>query len=184
VARLSKEIAAHAAAPNPFSSYVFFNRTRREIALSPYSILSEIGTVHSPYLDHDVFDLLLSLPGRMFLDHKFHSDAIDRAFPEYAGVPYSISGNAPIQPLTLTSKRRWRRFAWDVLRYCCAGTSLLSKGYFLPRLLRCLCDDNYLPSIRWLGPPAVYLFQLELFWKHRRDPLSRLWSKRIQLLEH
>jgi hypothetical protein len=169
VARLTKELTQHTSAPNPFSSFVFWNRTRREIALSTYGILAEVGTVFSPYLDHAVYDLLAGLPGRMFADHTFHTDAINRAFPNYAHIPYSEKlDHTVVEAGSPASRRSWRRFTVDVFHHCVLGrSSLLNKWYLLPRLLRCLCDSRYLPSILWLGPPSVYLHQLELFRTHQ-----------------
>ena len=44
--------------------------------------------VLAPYLDHDLFDFLASLPAAMLLDREFHSDAIRRGYPEYEDVRY------------------------------------------------------------------------------------------------
>jgi asparagine synthase (glutamine-hydrolysing) len=165
VARLTKELSKHTSAPNPFSAFVFWNRTRREIALSTYGILSEVGIVFSPYLDHAVFDLLAGLHGRMFVDHTFHTEAINRGFPSFALIPYSGKVDHTVTEANSPASRlSWRRFTVDVLRHCVLRRStLLNKWYLLPRLLRCLCDSRYLSSILWLGPPSVYLHQLELF---------------------
>jgi hypothetical protein len=37
--------------PNPLSSFFFWSRTRREIALGPYRMLCGNAVVHSPYVD-------------------------------------------------------------------------------------------------------------------------------------
>ena len=59
---LRAELAKHADAPNPVASFFFWNRTRREVSLIPYGLLRTIPTVHSPFLDHDLYDLMTSLP--------------------------------------------------------------------------------------------------------------------------
>ena len=56
----------------------------------PYGILRNVSTVYTPYLDHEVFDLLSSLPPVIFEDHAFHDDAIARAYPEFADLPYAV----------------------------------------------------------------------------------------------
>ena len=83
-ARLTEELRHHLDAPNPIGSYVFWNRTRREIALVPFGIWNAAGRVVTPYLDPAVYDLLASLPAEMFLDKRFHPDAIRRAYPAHA----------------------------------------------------------------------------------------------------
>jgi len=89
VARIGRVAAKHLAANNPVTSYFFWNRTRRSIAMIPYAILANVGTVYTPYLDHEVFDLLSSLPPAIFEDHAFHEDAIVRAYPKFVDVPYA-----------------------------------------------------------------------------------------------
>ena len=88
VARLARELALHAGAPNPIGSFFFWNRTRREIGLASYRILSQHVEVLSPYLDHELFDFLTSLPASLMLDREFHSDTIRRAYPAYDDVRY------------------------------------------------------------------------------------------------
>lgn len=88
VAEMTAELERHAAAPNPVSSFYFWNRTRREIALAPHALLNGSGTVFCPYVDHDVYDLLASLPADMFLDHEFHTQAIHRAHPGFRAIPF------------------------------------------------------------------------------------------------
>ena len=84
-AALKRELDKHLGAPNPVSSYVFWNRTRREISLFGFKIL---GNVRMPYLDDDVYDHLAALPASHFLDKTFHTEAIHRAFPQYSDIPF------------------------------------------------------------------------------------------------
>ncbi len=86
--RLLEELPKHAEAANPFGSYRFWNRTRRETALSPYVLLGGIETVYLPYLDPELFDFLTSLPVSVMIDGNFHTDTIARAYPEYAHLRY------------------------------------------------------------------------------------------------
>jgi hypothetical protein len=88
VDRIAAELTRHADAANPIGSFAFWNRTRRAIGLVPYAVLSRLGTVFAPHLDHDLYDFLASLPVGLVLDHRLHTDAIRRAYPAYAGVPY------------------------------------------------------------------------------------------------
>src|SRR5207244_9022442 len=87
--RMTQELKRHSDAPNPVTSFFFWNRTRRKIATHSYRILARVGEVFSPYLDHDVFDLLSGLPPEVFLDHTFHTEAIHRAYPRYAALPFA-----------------------------------------------------------------------------------------------
>jgi asparagine synthase (glutamine-hydrolysing) len=88
VKRLAREIAKHAATHNPVTSFYFWNRTRRKIALTPYAMLAAIPNVISPFLDHELFDFLISLPAEIIVDHSFHTDTIRLAYPEFASIPF------------------------------------------------------------------------------------------------
>lgn len=88
---LQAEIAKHFDAPNPVSSYLFWNRTRREIAHSGSRIL---GAAEAPYIDDAVYDHLTSLPADYFLDRTFHTETIDRMFPQYRDIPYDNNSSS------------------------------------------------------------------------------------------
>jgi len=157
VHHLARELAKHADAPNPVSSFYFWNRTRREIALAPYSILKAVPVVYSPYLDHHLYDFLASLPGSMFLDQQFHTDTIAKAFPHFATTPYA-SKTPEVQ-----NARHFRRYARELGRHFLGRypSHFVRGSYVLPRLLRCLLDRDYSGAIAWLAPLTVYLLQLE-----------------------
>jgi asparagine synthase (glutamine-hydrolysing) len=89
---IAEEIARYADWPNPVGAFYLFNRTRREIALSPYRLLGRRLHVHAPYLDAELFDFLAALPAEHFVDHTFHTETIARAYPDYASIPYHSGG--------------------------------------------------------------------------------------------
>jgi len=107
IERIARELRLHADAPNPVDSFYLFNRTRRKIALSPYAVLRGVPTVYSPFMDHDVFDFLMSLPAEMVIDHLFHTRAIQRAFPEHADPPFARGLGAGVFRTPLAENLRW-----------------------------------------------------------------------------
>jgi asparagine synthase (glutamine-hydrolysing) len=140
------ELRRHVDAPNPVGSFFFWNRTRRVAALSPYALFRRFKGF-GPFLDHQLFDLLASLPGEMLVDHKFHDDTIARAYPEWAHLRYA----------------RKRRPVFTASPGFCVWLELLIRRpswlnpmYLLPRLLRAACDHGY-------GYKAMYLIELPLY---------------------
>jgi hypothetical protein len=111
---LQREVRRHLDAPSPVGSFFFWNRTRREIALSPFSILNQGRTVFAPYLDHAVFNLLASLPAEFFEDFQFHTEAIARAYPEARRLRYE-NNQAPGQNPATDDVR----FGRDLAKWCC-----------------------------------------------------------------
>ncbi len=128
VARLARALQPHLEAPNPVASFFFWNRTRREIALSPYALLRDV-TVFAPYLDRDLFDMLTSLPASLQADRRLHTDAIARAFPEYAGIPYERRAKRPGSGVSYLATAA--ALAGAVVR----APGVLSPQRLLPRLL-------------------------------------------------
>jgi len=156
--RLIDELKLHADAPNPVSSFIFWNRTRRHIASNTW-MLAKVAQVITPYQDHDLFDFLSGLPAEMFLDQSFHTEAIHRAYPKYAGLAFSVK-----QPTTAkASGQAARQFAADVIRAGMrrAVVPLACRSFFLPRLLRCMVDHRYQDAVDWLGTAFLYMRSLE-----------------------
>jgi len=150
VARLTAEIAPHAGAANPIRSFFFNNRTRREIALSPFALMRDI-TVYAPYLDRELYDFLAALPASLLMDRALHTDAIARAWPQYAHIPYERKG------MTIQNRGATRRLAAAV-----AGTALgpgrgrwLRRGTVIPPLVATMIDGN--ADRLWAASWLLYL---------------------------
>lgn len=164
--RIVPELARHVEAPNPVGSFYFWNRHRREIALSPFRLISQVGDVFCPYLDHDLYDFLSSLPASMLVDHRFHGDAVRRAHPRYAHIPFEDrEGPAREDP------RLFRRMAFDYARYAATQgrSEFVRTSYLASRLLRRVVD----PDVRTMKVLAhrliPYLLQLERFLRSARE---------------
>lgn len=148
---LTEEMKKHANTANPVTSFIFWNRTRREIALSPFSVFRDISNVYCPYLDHDLYDFLSSLPPGIQLDKPFHTEVVLRAFPRYAHIPFEEkSAYAP------ESRFHYILFRKDLASFLISKRpSLLLRGTpLMPGLLGPLFK-------RRLSPLALFLIQLE-----------------------
>lgn len=161
-ARLAKEVARHLEHPNPVGSFIFWNRTRREIALAPYSLLKDIPRVYAPFLDHELFDFLVALPSAMLLDHRFHDDTIARAYPDFAGIPYARNAAPHADDRAMRA-----RFLNEAGReFLLRKPSRLMKN-LSPRakmLASILSGGRMQP---WISPLIVYLGQLESIARER-----------------
>jgi asparagine synthase (glutamine-hydrolysing) len=150
------ELRLHTSAANPIGSYSFSNTTRREISLVPHSLLAPLA-VHSPFLDCDVIELLAGLPASLLVDRRFHVDAVRRAYPEVADVPFA-------KELPLASSVRARRhlrqtgrgLALHLAVHAGARDSRLLRR--VPPLLRGRLPRGGRAGFNWR---ATYLLQLE-----------------------
>lgn len=111
--RIAAAIRAFEAAPDPYQAYWFWNRTRREISFVSTGILGGAAMVACPFLSPEFVELGLSLPFSVTGDQKLHDDAIARAYPDFADIPYESAFQS--QPLP---RLRWGRVAnlLDALR--------------------------------------------------------------------
>ncbi len=74
---------------SPVTSFFFWTRTRRAIALAPYALGRSVSKMMSPFLDRDLVQFLSSIPAAWRSGKGFHDAAIARAFPEFRDVPYA-----------------------------------------------------------------------------------------------
>lgn len=157
-ARLVQELARHVDAANPWASFLFWNRTRRSVAVSPFGILHPACRVTTPFLHPVVYELLASLPATMMLDHQFHTETIARAFPDFADVPYERTDSRQA-----AGGASYRQFATDIIRYTLhtGGGILVRPGFGITRGLRTLVDPTYAAWVTSFGPLVVYALQLQ-----------------------
>lgn len=100
-------IAQYADAPDPYQMFWMFHRTRREINFVPQAILGSARKVFCPYLDPEFVEFCISLPYSVTKDQQLHNDAIARAYPEVADIPYQEGfAEPPMQRAPLSAKVR------------------------------------------------------------------------------
>jgi asparagine synthase (glutamine-hydrolysing) len=154
VHRLAAELARHVDAANPCGSFCFWNRTRREIALSPYALFADFRTF-APFLDPDLVKFLSGLPAEHFLDRRFHDDTIARSYPQWANIPYSRKCRAPFRLWNLA-------YAWRILGRLARRPGSLNLRHLAPRIVRAGLDPRYnRAAIDDLTTFAVYWTQIE-----------------------
>jgi len=170
--RLAQELERHAAAPDPGKSFHFWNRLRRELALVPCGIMRAFAAVHTPLVDRDLTEFLLSLepdlvsPVLSRSDKRFHSEAIVRGYPTFAHIPFQDDTAPRTNPSS-----HYRELAVDVARHLIAGAIdrrhrvarpvYMRSSYVLPRLAYMAVNPRYAVSMRRLPRAALYLTQLE-----------------------
>jgi len=160
LAHLTTELQKHLNAINPIASFFFWNRTRREIGLSPFAILSDIPTVYCPYLDHDLYDFLSSLDPALFLDHAFHTNTIQQAYPEFCNIPFQ---NKKAKEAPFNGEVRFIRSLFFYLFINMRHGTLVSLKYIFPRLIYSLFKKSYRKRFWYWAclPLALYLVELK-----------------------
>lgn len=149
------ELVKHRDAPNPVGSFYFWNRTRGTIAASAFRLLAPRGNFTiAPYLDKTLWQFLAGLPAEMMLDHQLHVDAVRRAFPDFADIPY-WEEKVPVSPALL------RRNAMQTLQFLMRNGHLSADSFFMMlRVLRTLVDPRRHRDILYLLPETAYCWQI------------------------
>lgn len=156
IERLTAELKRHTDSPNPVRSFYFWNRTRRAVALLPFGVLKDFQ-VHTPYLDHDLYDFLTSLPPEIVLDHQFHTETIQMAYPRHRAIPFEQKKAGRVQDRTYF-RRLCRELAGVILRHGTSG--LVRNSVVLPRVAAGAVDGN--SRWTWWGATrTLYLLHLE-----------------------
>lgn len=90
IARVARELPPHQEAANPGGSFRFWHRTRRLSALVPFGLYRGID-MRVPFLDHDLYDFLSSIPVRVLDGAGLQDAVIRRDFPRYADLPFDTN---------------------------------------------------------------------------------------------
>ncbi|MBK8018466.1 MAG: hypothetical protein IPK20_18215 [Betaproteobacteria bacterium] len=149
--RIIRELASHADCHNPLTSFYFWNRTRREIALYTFSMFEGIAQPVAPFLDDDLVPFLLALPAEHVIDHTFHTETISAAYPRWSHIEYEHYDEGQ------DARSYWRRFHLQLLGYCAlrAGKSMLRPLPLARGLLREIIAPH---ESSWLSPIALQCF--------------------------
>jgi hypothetical protein len=180
VERLNAELKRHANSPNPVQSFYFWNRTRRAVALLPFGILKDFQ-VHAPYLDHDLYDFLTSLPPEIVLDHQFHNETIQMTYPQYRDIPFEQKRTVSVEDRSYY-RRLCRELAGVILRH--GRSEFIRNSLVLSRVAAGAVDGN--ARWTWWGATrALLLLQLEdlAIVRHAGRQLEKFLSTDRQSLD-
>ena len=158
IEHLSSELEKHADYPDPSNSYWFWTRTRRMVALAPYCVLGSVTNVLSPYLDHDLYDFLSTIPRELKFRTDLHGVTVKRAYPEYADIPFVNREESNFPDYGTT----WQLIG-DFTKFFITNRpkKRLRYRYVVPRLLANIFTEKYASVQRGFIPLVTYLYQLE-----------------------
>ena len=144
-------IEAYADAPDPYQMFWFYHRTRREINFVPQGILSKAEQVFCPYLDSEFARFCLSLPYSVTCDQELHNDAMKRAYPDMADIPFQEGFTEPaMRRGSLGHKLRGVAGAWKIASVLAPDARVEMFGAFVrapEKLLRGPADVNRLHAL-------------------------------------
>lgn len=159
---LIDELKTHANAPNPVGQFFFWNRTRRNTAVSSWRILSKNTHVFAPFLDHGVYTFLSSLPAEYFLDHTFHQRAMEKRYPEHAHIPYEKKISRPKKGSFVSRFFQVSELLLYFLRSC-SRQSIFHPTFLYSRMLKGLLSAEYYYRTRSMYRLPIFLFELSKY---------------------
>ncbi len=149
IARLVKELKIHADCPHPVAAAQFWSRTRRTTSTFTFGMQNSIPTVHTPFLDLDLFDFVYGLPMSSLRESPMHVDVISNAYKNFSDIGYSVGGTG-----RNINKRYPRDFSLGLIRNNLGRLfqpSILSSKGTLLRLLKSYLSGNKI-DLDWLNP--------------------------------
>jgi hypothetical protein len=155
---LVHELKRYVNAPNPVGQFFFWNRARRHIALSSWGILRQKTHVFAPYLDHEVYKFLSSLPAEYFLDHTFHENTIAKHYPAFAHLPYETKTKSPQRGRIASNYFQISEFILFFLESF-AKSSTCRSSFLYPRLLKSLLSMKYYDQSKGMYRIPIYFSQ-------------------------
>lgn len=161
VERLAEELKRHGDVPNPVLSFVFWNRTRRCVASIPFAIFHQVPVVHTPYLDHELFNFLFSLDVSFVEQNRLHDEVVRRSYPDFADVPYeNKNAKADFSKVDFSYYRAARSELFGYLRAQeAARVKKVNKRYLFMKL-----GSDFLGGkidAPWYMRPALQVIELE-----------------------
>ncbi|SCX95559.1 asparagine synthase-related protein [Desulfoluna spongiiphila] len=161
---LVQELKRYVNTPNPIGQFFFWNRTRRVVALSSWGILGQKTHVFAPYLDHELYNFLTSLPAEYFLDHTFHQNTIAKQYPAYAHLPYETKMQLPQKGGVASNYfqlAEFTRFSLGSL----VKPSMCRPSFFYLRLFKSLLSMKYYDQFKGTYQVPIYLSQLAEYYR-------------------
>jgi hypothetical protein len=161
IERMIEDLRVHAEQACPVSNYQFWGRTRRLVAPVPFGLMGAVETMHTPFLDRDFFDFVMSLPEAPMVGGHLYKEAIAKCYPEYSDIPYADLG------LGAGPKKSYnRRFLGELSLHLAAkgrDTEMIDLSQTLASTVKAAVTGSQ-SSFEWLQPRLiVYLLQLERF---------------------
>lgn len=102
--RFQEAIRKFEGSHNPITQFFLFSRGRREIAVSTWGSYPFVEKILAPFLDRDFVSFYLAQPERSEVPYAWRrSEAIAKAYPELAAIPYAKPSH--VDRLTLLKRR-------------------------------------------------------------------------------
>jgi len=158
VAHLVRHAAAFQGAADPWGNFRLFTRTRRNVALMPWSLHLGGAVGLAPFLDRSVVELLGPIPWQELADRTFRKAVLADAYPNQPPLP-----NEHADFSSTRDRRQVLAYGRSVARW--AGGRLWRSPFlepsFLPlRLVRAHLDRGYSRELPMACELSVYLLEL------------------------
>lgn len=157
--RMIQDLKVHAEQVCPVSNFQFWGRTRRLVSTVPFGLMRNVGTVHTPFLDREFFEFMMSVPEEPMVGGDIVKEAVAKAFPEYSDIPYAELGltDAP-------RKNHNRRFSMQMFHHLATqrrDTEIVDLKRTLATLGKSAISGSQ-QRLEWIQPYLLYyMLQLE-----------------------
>lgn len=159
---LVEELKTHLGTVNPVAQFYFWNKTRRQVTVSCWRILSQGCHVFAPFLEHEMYRFFTSIPVELILNTRIHDEVISQHYPEYAHIAYETK-EMPLKANSLMTN--WYQLGEYAVffRKAFGQSSPCRPAFIYPRIAKGLLSADYFYQSSGFYKILVYLQQLSNF---------------------
>lgn len=156
---LIEELKVHQKTVNPVAQFYFWNKTRRQVTVSCWRILSQGCHVFAPFLEHEMYRFFTAIPVELILKERIHDEVISSHFPEYAHIAYETK-EMPLKANSLVTN--WLQLGEYAayFRKTFKASSPCRSTFVYPRVAKGLLSADYFYQSSGFYKTLVYLQQL------------------------
>lgn len=159
IERTVEELKKHLDQACPTSSFLFWSRMRRAVAPVPFGLLRGVETVHTPFLDKEFFEFVMSVPEPILVGGRVFKEAIAKSYPEFAEIPYA-DNNLTSRPNRMHNRRYLAQLTAH-LAHEGRRSTLINIKRTLSDLVKGMISGSQ-ERFGWMQPRLTsYLLQLE-----------------------
>ena len=179
VADVTEELMKYADTANPIGQFYFWNRARRTIGSSAFSMLGSSTTTLAPFLNRKLYQLMASVPAEFFIEQhgkRFHDRIIAASYPEHAHIRFEDRG-LDNQKSKLRQRLNTNLALMQKLQN--APDSRFSKIPILSRAIYAILSARYNDSSTLIFRMITYMDCLENSRNEKNNANNQFWSENI-----
>ncbi len=172
-AAVIEQLVKYGANDNQLVNFFMMNRARRGVAISAHKLIQQRAESLFPYLDNDLFDLLMRYPPEKKAGGFLREEAMALSFPECAGLPRTMRVESKVDrrdKAVMAIKAMKKRHYYSNLRqHALKNSWLFHKPAMIPRMAKDLVRmwlHHDAVAVAFTASNLVFYEWMEKYFRH------------------